>query len=82
MSDPAIEASDMVGYIPDDPVAYHYGIRVASEALAPIRVLHVSEPSAWTDQFGEHILQCAECEHPWPCATSRLVYSSEELGEC
>jgi len=45
-------------------------------ALEPVRALHRLDHDAW-DLVHD---RCAECRHPWPCATARLVYSAEELS--
>ncbi|NDK91755.1 hypothetical protein GYA93_19575 [Gordonia desulfuricans] len=42
--------------------------------LAPIRELH--KPSGDDCRCCIH---CIECEQLWPCATARLIYTSEEL---
>lgn len=46
-------------------------IDAANEALAPIRKLHRPAPS---DDL------CIVCCY-WPCATARLIYTTEELND-
>lgn len=64
-----------------------FGIDAAREALAPIRELH--KPSEWWNCInaccsGEECRNrsryCGTCDDSdWPCATARLIYTSEEL---
>lgn len=78
MSDPAKEAAKRVGAQPNGVAA-----AAARRALEPIRELHQSFEIG--DSTGLFSTWCAHCNdstgHPsaWPCATARLVYSSEEL---
>lgn len=54
----------------------------ASGLTAPLRELHrpFDRPISWGNTQTERV--CAHCLGPvaWPCATARLVYSSEELS--
>lgn len=88
MSDPAIEAARRAWNERYDPEAFEssaegFGFAsrmtaAAREALASIRQLHAKaylndnmyEPAEW---------DCGECESPWPCATARLIYNTQEL---
>lgn len=48
---------------------------VAREALRPLRELHRrTDMPHWSPW-------CLPCKTTWPCATARLVYTSEELAE-
>ena len=70
MSDPAIEAAHRAG-------GGWYSARemeAAREALKPIRELHRVERGEYEDEC-----YCVECGNHWPCATAKLIYSSEEL---
>lgn len=85
MSDPAVEAAECAA-----ATAEYTGrglvIAAAREALAPIRELHRPHTEGgWEDEP-----YCLTCAHetrtsrdlsyqPWPCATARLVYTTEEL---
>ncbi|MCF3939935.1 hypothetical protein [Gordonia tangerina] len=91
-TDPAIAAAQRAGT--DDEgdymgagmysTVFDFAEEAAREALAPLRKLHRKRTAG-----GEHY--CTECCHmpvtgsyeltyqPWPCATARLVYSTEEL---
>ena len=84
MNDPAVEAAarDWAMYkdIPFDADSLHGKrlIETAREALKPIRELHKAEGGG--TPTGEYAVMCYECQDYWPCATARLIYSSEELS--
>lgn len=48
------------------------------EALEPVRELHRYE---FIRMKNDSLERCAGCHDYWPCATARLIYTSEELGE-
>lgn len=84
MSDPAVEAATRAvqarGY---GDIPAQYMVFAAREALAPIRELHqAGEPFEDDNEYvrGIWVTNCRECRDDWPCATARLVYSSDELG--
>ena len=52
----------------------------ACEALAPLRELHYAEDFIDWDS-GDEVPLCNECEKAWPCATARLIYTTEELND-
>lgn len=90
MSDPAVEAAERAeresGWWKSSyaaPWDRDYAIWSAREALAPIRELHqAGEPFEDDNEYvrGIWVTNCRECRDDWPCATARLVYSSDELG--
>lgn len=94
MTDPAVDAAQRVcaekALLNDLP----YGVNAAEaeiavlatrEALAPLRELHrpVGTRVRSAPSFESRIEKsCATCDagfEPWPCATARLIYPSEEL---
>lgn len=94
-SDPAVAAAQRampqssrdLGYYPSRD-----SIRAAREAHATVRELHQRGDScrccAGWDEMNKPIVRyvCTGCTpgapeyHHWPCATARLVYTSEELN--
>lgn len=49
----------------------------AREALAPIRELHTR--GLVDNPYYDNEYECVECMDPWPCATAKLIYTTEEL---
>lgn len=82
MSDPAVEAAQRVGFRDFPPKARGLAIDAAREAIQPIRQIHRA-----VDAHGTGRMVCAWCWNSmshyasWPCATARLVYSTEELEQ-
>ena len=94
MSDPAVEAArrawagSTVAPYPESIYATQLMESAAREALTPIRELH--KPTVAYGFAGEvDDTYCESCAkevygdlmyQQWPCATARLVYTTEELG--
>ena len=85
MNDPAADAAQRMWAL--NGWLYGTGGRelaevAAREALKPLRELHrpLDRPISWGNTQTERV--CHHCLGPvkWPCATARLVYSSEELS--
>lgn len=83
VSDPAVEAAQRAWHaqgvwrnlLASQPCPSPREIAAAREALTPIRELH--RPARFeacdTGPF------CPVCDIGWPCATAKLIYTSEEL---
>ena len=78
--DPAVEAALRVGYTAGEMLSREEQLTAAArEALKPIRELH--QPITMCG-----VTCCQRCRTPdgasasWPCATAKLVYTSEELS--
>jgi hypothetical protein len=56
--------------------------RAVREALKPIRTIHSPRPiSAFsTARMTGAAAECSGCNRAWPCATARLIYTTEELN--
>jgi hypothetical protein len=92
VSDPAVEAAQRA--LDDMPMlgescatqtvlkalVLETGADAAREALKPVRELHYAVQ--WTNRRRccVHCSDSSGSPVEWPCATARLVYTSEELG--
>jgi hypothetical protein len=82
VSDPAAEAAQRAHDESPNPIGSgpsHGEIRAAREALRLIRELH--KPEVVRSPDDEQWTECTSCYGAhWPCATAKLIYTSEELG--
>lgn len=82
MADPAIEAAKRARDIEPDlkqPDKFGEMVDAAREMARSVRKLHKREGGS--TPTGEYADMCYECQDYWPCATARLVYSTEELEQ-
>lgn len=76
MSDPAIEAAQRaLNAYAVSATCLNSAVAAAREALKPIRKLHSKADMPWGAPY------CLHCKAIWPCATARLVYSTEETAK-
>lgn len=77
MSDPAIVAAQRVSEVAHMATPPLIAVLAAREMAKPIRELH--RPARFevcdTGPF------CPTCDIGWPCATAKLIYTSEELEQ-
>lgn len=87
VDDPAVEAAKRAAR-PFNVSPYigpgRFALYGAREALAPLRELHdktdCADPVCGKEcRYG--FPMCAGCLEPWPCATARLIYTTEELSD-
>lgn len=82
MADPAVEVAQRVwhAWTYTDASLKDLAEAAAREALKPIRELH--KPEVVRSPDDEQWTECAVCYGSyWPCATARLIYSTEELAQ-
>lgn len=85
MNDPAIEAAQRAtgGRVSHLVGPGRYALRGAREMADPIRELHRPDaghsPECECGLAPGALPNCLGCSDDWPCATAKLVYSSEEL---
>ncbi|ORA25194.1 hypothetical protein [Mycobacterium aquaticum] len=80
MSDPAVEAAQRAWeeYEAQGGVWKPEALRLAArEALKPIRELH----QRVDDGHPSGLPTCEHCQGDWPCSTSALIYTTEELED-
>lgn len=91
MTDPAIEAAQRAWDAVTFGEPFDGFVAAAREALKPIRELHqtITDPIWWhklhpddPDEYTHCRCQVAATGYQlWPCATAKLIYTTEELDQ-